>query len=169
MADTDGNGGAPAEQQNRIAPQIGLVAQYVRDLSFENIAAQKGGAEGDGRPDIRVNVHLDANPKGEDRYEVVLKLTAKAVQGEATVFIVELDYAGIFTIKGVPETHTRPVLLIECPRILFPYARRIMSDVTRDGGYPPLMLDLIDFAAIYKGELERRRAAAAEKADAPIV
>lgn len=163
MAESEPNGGA-APQQPTIQPQIQLTAQYVRDLSFENVAAQKGGAQQNARPDIKVQVNLDAKPKGEDRYEVMLKLTANATAGEDKIFICELDYAGLFTIKGVPETHLRPFLLIECPRILFPFARRVMADVTRDGGFPPLMLDLIDFAAIYKQEVERRRAAQQEAA-----
>jgi preprotein translocase subunit SecB len=155
MAETEPNGGAqPAQQLN---PQVSLTAQYVRDLSFENVAAQKGGAQ-DGRPDIKVGVNLDAKDRGENRYEVTMKLNAKAMSGEQTVFAAELDYAGVFTVTGVPESHLRPFLLIECPRILFPFARRILADVTRDGGFPPLMLDLIDFAAIYKQEIERRRA-----------
>ncbi len=154
MAENAPNGGAP---QPQISPQVGLVAQYVRDLSFENVAAQKGTSS-EGRPDIKVGVNLDAAAKGENRYEVLLRLNAKAMSGENTTFIVELDYVGIFTVTGVPETHMRPFLLIECPRILFPFARRVLADVTRDGGYPPLMLDLIDFAAIYRQEIERRQA-----------
>jgi len=160
MAEDQTNGGAPAQPQPQpqtLNPQVGLLAQYMRDLSFENVAAQKGGAQ-EGRPDIKVGVNLDANAKGDNRYEVTMKLNAKATSGEQTIFVVELDYAGVFTVTGVPDTHLRPFLLIECPRILFPFARRIMADVTRDGGYPPLMLDLIDFAAIYKQELDRRRA-----------
>jgi len=161
MTDATTNGGdAPPQALN---PQIGLMAQYVRDLSFENVAAMKGGAT-EGRPDIKVGVNLDASPKGDNRFEVTLKLNAKATNGDSVLFAVELDYAGLFTVTGVPETHLRPLLMIECPRILFPFARRILADVTRDGGYPPLMLDLIDFAAIYRQEIERRRAAA----DAPL-
>lgn len=162
MAEGENNGGAQPAQpaQQVINPQVGLVAQYMRDLSFENVAAQKGGVQ-EGRPDIKVSVNLDAKPKGDNRFEVTMKLNASATAGEQTVFVVELDYAGVFTVTGVPETHMRPFLLIECPRILFPFARRIMADVTRDGGYPPLLLDLIDFAAIYKQELERRRVAQA--------
>jgi len=156
MSDAEPNGGAQPAQQ--LQPQVNLSAQYVRDLSFENVAAQKGGAQ-EGRPDIKVGVNLDAQPRGENRYEVTMKLNAKATSGEDTTFVAELEYAGLFTVTGVPETHLRPFLLIECPRILFPFARRILADVTRDGGFPPLMLDLIDFAQIYKQELERRRAA----------
>ena len=155
MTDANTNGGGDAVP---IAPQVQLLAQYVRDLSFENAAAQKGVAA-EGRPDIKVSVNLDAQPKGENRYEVMLKLSARAENGGNALFLAELDYAGLFAVSGVPETHLRPFLLIECPRILFPFARRILSDVTRDGGYPPLMLDLIDFASIYKQEIERRRAA----------
>jgi preprotein translocase subunit SecB len=160
MTDNLTNGGAPqpAGGQQPFAPQVQLSSQYVRDLSFENVAAQKGTAP-EGRPDIKVSVNLDAQPKGDNRYEVMLKLNASATQGEATLFVAELDYAGLFTVTGVPETHLRPFLLIECPRILFPFARRILADTTRDGGFPPLMLDLIDFAQIYRQELERRRVA----------
>jgi preprotein translocase subunit SecB len=157
MAETSPNGGA----QPQFAPQVQLLAQYARDLSFENVAAQKGAAA-EGRPDIKVSVNLDAQPKGDNRYEVTLKLNATATSGTDTLFIAELDYGGVFAITGVPETHLRPFLLIECPRILFPFARRILADVTRDGGYPPLMLDLIDFAAIYKQELDRRAALQAQ-------
>lgn len=152
MTEAQPNGGAAT-----FAPQVQLLAQYVRDLSFENAAAQKG-LTAEGRPDIKVGVNLDAQPKGENRFEVTMKLNAEARSGENALFLAELDYGGLFVIGGVPETHLRPFLLIECPRILFPFARRILSDVTRDGGYPPLMLDLIDFAAIYKQEIDRRRA-----------
>lgn len=152
MSDTPTNGGSTP----LFAPQVQLLAQYVRDLSFENAAAQKG-LNPEGRPDIKVSVNLDAQPRGENRYEVMLKLNAEARTGETALFLAELDYGGVFVVQGVPETHLRPFLLIECPRILFPFARRILADVTRDGGYPPLMLDLIDFAQIYKQELERRR------------
>lgn len=161
MADTSTNGGSTPV----FAPQMQLLAQYVRDLSFENAAAQKG-LNPEGRPDIKVSVNLDAQARGEDRYEVQLKLNAEARSGEAALFVAELDYGGLFVVKGVPETHLRPFLLIECPRVLFPFARRILADVTRDGGFPPLMLDLIDFAQIYKQELDRRRAAEATQGTA---
>ena len=169
MTDTNTNGSAPQPEggQPQFAPQVQLAAQYVRDLSFENVAAQKGNAT-EGRTDIKVSVNLDAQPKGDNRYEVMLKLNASATQAETTLFVAELDYAGVFTVTGVPETHLRPFLLIECPRILFPFARRILADVTRDGGFPPLMLDLIDFAQIYKQELERRRQAQGEASDTPV-
>ena len=153
-----------AEEQ-QAQPKVSIVAQYVRDLSFENVAVQEGDGKMDAKPDIQVGVNLDAKKKGDDRYEVVLKTTATAKTGDAVMFIAELEYAGVFTIEGVPEKAIHPVLLIECPRILFPFARRIIADATRDGGYPPLLLDMVDFAGIYKAEVKRRQdAAAAEKA-----
>jgi preprotein translocase subunit SecB len=157
MSDASTNGGAAPEAQ-AIQPKVNLLAQYVRDLSFENVAAQKGAANNT-RPEIKVSVNLDSKDRGDNRHEVSMKLSATAMAGEDTAFIAELDYAGVFQVTGVPDTHLRPFLLIECPRILFPFARRILADVTRDGGFPPLMLDLIDFAQIYRQELERRRTA----------
>jgi preprotein translocase subunit SecB len=170
MVEPNSNGGAhpPAAEPPAAQPQIGLLAQYMRDLSFENVAAmRRDGQTAQGRPDIKVAVNLDAQPRGENRYEVTLKLNARAMQGDDTVFVVELDYGGVFSVTGVPEKHLQPLLLIECPRILFPFARRILADVTRDGGYAPLMLDLIDFAQIYKQELDRRRATEAGAQIAP--
>ena len=139
-------------------PQVAIISQFVRDLSFENVAAQKN-LNMQVKPEIRVTVNLDAKPRDEDRYEVALKLNATSTAEGQTLFIAELDYAGLFMVKNVPQDQLHPFLLIECPRQLFPFARRIVADVTRDGGYPPLMLDMVDFVAIYRQELERRQAA----------
>lgn len=157
MADEANGTAAPA------APRMQIVTQYVRDLSFENIAAQKGIAE-DGKPDVRVQVNIDAQQRPQDRFEVALKLRVDSKAGEAQVFILELDYAGIFLIQNVPADQIHPLLMIECPRLMFPYARRIVSDVTRDGGYPPLSLEQIDFMALYRAELARRQAEAPAQA-----
>ncbi len=138
-------------------PQVSILSQYIRDLSFENAAAQNQVAVS-GKPDIKVTVNLDAKARGDDRYEVVLKINATSVSDEKTVFIAELDYGGIFQVKDVPQEHLHPFLLIECPRQLFPFARRIIADVTRDGGFAPLMLDMVDFVGIYRQELARRKA-----------
>lgn len=146
---------AAAPQQ---APKISIVSQYIRDLSFENAAAQRQGNPAV-KPDIKVGVNLDAKNLGEDRYEVILKITANATGDGAALFLVELEYAGIFVVQDVPQQLLHPFLLTECPRQLFPFARRIMADVTRDGGFPPLMLDVIDFMQIYRAELEKRQAA----------
>ena len=159
MAETDANAGETAAKP---APKVSIQAQYVRDLSFENVAIQSGDGRMDAKPDIQVGVNLDAKKRGENLFEVILKVNATAKAGEATMFIAELEYAGVFRIEGVPENQLHPFLMVECPRVLFPFARRVISDVTRDGGYPPLMLDMVDFPGLYRSELERRRAAAAE-------
>ncbi len=140
------------------APRLNIVTQYTRDLSFENIAVQKGLAQ-DGKPDIRVAVNIDAKKRGEERYEVALKVKIDSKVGENPVFILELDYAGLFNIQNVPENQIHPVLMIECPRLIFPFVRRIVNDVSRDGGYPPLNLDMIDFMALYRNEIARRQQA----------
>ncbi|MGR3712833.1 MAG: protein-export chaperone SecB [Shimia sp.] len=142
------------------APQIkmNVLTQFVRDLSFENILAQKG-ANGNAQPDVQVQVNLDAKKRStENQYEVTIKLniTSKNKEDDSEMFILELDYAGVFHIEGVPEDQLHPFLLIECPRMLFPFVRRIVSDVTRDGGFPPLNLDNIDFVALYRQEIARR-------------
>lgn len=156
MAD-ETNGAATAPTP----PRLQVLTQYVRDLSFENIAAQKGFAS-EGKPDVRVTVNLDAQPRQADRYEVVLKLNVESKVGDAPVFILELDYAGLFLIQNVPQEQLTPLLMIECPRLIFPYVRRVIGDVTRDGGYPSLNLEQIDFLALYRSELARRQAAEAK-------
>lgn len=141
-----------------------VVAQYVRDLSFENVLAQKG-ASSEGAPDVSVQVSLDARKRGGDnQYEVMVKVAVNSTAKESgdPLFVLELDYAGIFAIEGVPTEQLHPFLLIECPRMLFPFIRRVVSDVTRDGGFPPLNLENIDFVGLYRQELQRR--AEAQKA-----
>lgn len=153
-----------AEEQNGAAAQapqvkMNVQSQYVRDLSFENILARKPSS-GSVQPDVRVQVGLDARKREQDTiYEVILKLTVESVakeDPENKLFLLELEYIGVFTIEGVPEEQMHPFLLIECPRMLFPFVRRIVSDVTRDGGFPPLNLDNIDFVQLYRQEIARR-------------
>jgi preprotein translocase subunit SecB len=158
----------PAQPQQ---PQMRVLGQFVRDMSFENIMAQKG-APADAQPDVQVQVNLDAKKRsGDNQYESSIKLniTSKMKDGDATLFVCEIDYVGIFHIEGVADDQMHPFLLIECPRMIFPFLRRIVSDVTRDGGFPPLNLENIDFIQLYRSEIERRQAAdaaAAPKADA---
>ena len=162
------NGAGAAQQVPQV--QMKILGQFVRDMSFENIMAQKGTAT-DVQPDVQVQVNLDAKKRAaENQYEVIIKLAinSKSKSGGDQLFLLEIDYGGVFHIDGIPDEQLHPFLLIECPRMLFPYLRRIVSDVTRDGGYPPLNLDNIDFVQIYRNEVARRQAAAAEtpKADA---
>lgn len=157
----EAKGGAPA------APQVkmNVLAQFVRDMSFENMVAQKGLNAGEVQPDIQVAVSLDARKRSvEHQFEVITKfrVTSKNKTNDETLFLLEVDYGGIFHIEGVPEEQLHPFLLIECPRMLFPFVRRIISDVTRDGGFPPLNVDSVDFLALYRQELARRAASPAQ-------
>ena len=159
---------AEAEATPPVSPQLRVLGQFIRDLSFENIMAQKG-APSDVQPDVQVQVNLDAKKRtAENQYETAIKLnvTSKAKGADTTLFALEIDYVGIFDIQDVSEEQLHPFLLIECPRMIFPFLRRIVSDVTRDGGFPPLNLENIDFVALYRGEIERRQAEAAASADA---
>lgn len=151
----DTNGAAPA------APQIKMqvLAQFVRDMSFENMVAQKGITGSDVQPDIQVGVSLDARKRAADhQFDVITKykITSSNKTNGETLFLLELDYAGIFHVEGVTDEQMHPFLLIECPRLLFPFVRRIISDVTRDGGLPALNIDTVDFLALYRQELARR-------------
>ncbi len=155
------NGASEGAQQPQV--QMNIIGQYIRDMSFENVMAQKG-AGGEVQPDVNVAVNLDAKKRStENQYEVMTKLNieSKNKEGGDVLFVLELEYVGVFNIAGVPEDQLHPFLLIECPRMTFPFLRRIVSDVTRDGGFPPLNLDNIDFVAIYRNELARRQAEAA--------
>ncbi len=129
---------------------VGIVAQYIKDLSFENPGAPALMNQG---PQIDLGVDLQARRGDAEHYEVELKLRVSAKQGEKTVFLMELAYAGLFRIVGVPEAMLQSLLLIQAPHMLFPFARRIVADVVRDGGMPPLMIDPIDFAALYQSKL----------------
>ncbi|MDW3223686.1 MAG: protein-export chaperone SecB [Paracoccaceae bacterium] len=158
---------AEAEAQPQ-GPQMRVLGQFIRDMSFENIMAQKG-APADVTPDVQVQVNLDAKKRSADnQYETSIKLnvTSKAKDGDTTLFVLEIDYAGIFHIDNVPEDQLHPFLLIECPRMIFPFLRRVVSDITRDGGFPPLNLENIDFLSLYRNELARRQTEEAPRADA---
>ena len=140
-------------------PKMNILAQYVRDLSFENILAQKG-VDGELNPEIQVNVNIDAKKRTTDKqFDVIIKLRvdSKSKNTDNILFVLELDYGGVFQIENVPDDQLHPYLLIECPRMLFPFLRRIVSDVTRDGGFPPLNLENIDFLKLYRQEIDRRK------------
>ena len=157
-----GNGAAAPQMRMQI------LTQFVRDLSFENVLAQRGTG-GEVQPDVQVSVNLDGKKRSaENQYEVACKLniTSKNKDSEEVLFLMEMDYVGVFQIEGVPDEQLHPYLLIECPRQIFPFMRRIVSDVTRDGGFPPLNLESIDFVRLYRQELARRQAAQSQTADA---
>jgi len=140
-----------AAPQAAVSLPIQIHAQYVKDLSFENPRAPASLQPQSEQPKIEVNVDVQAAKVAEnDLYEVTLRINASGTAASEQLFLVELTYGGLFTLKGVPEDSLHPVLLIECPRILFPFARAIVADVTRDGGFPPLLIQPVDFAAMYR-------------------
>ncbi|MDO5657277.1 MAG: protein-export chaperone SecB [Paracoccus sp. (in: a-proteobacteria)] len=166
------NTAAPKPAQPQV--RMNILAQYIRDMSFENIVAQKGMTGGDIKPEIAVQVALDARKRNvENQYEVICKFKVDSSNGadKTQLFLCELEYAGVFLIEGIADDQIHPFLMIECPRMLFPYIRRILHDVTRDGGFPALNLDPVDFVALYRNEIARRQAAAQQPekpADQPL-
>ena len=129
---------------------ITVNAQYIKDLSFENPNAPQSLAMTGEQPNLDVHIDVQTRSGPEDSYEVTLLIKANAKLGDKTAFLIELAYAGLFTLKGLPKEALQPVLLIEAPRILFPFARNIIADVTRDGGFAPLMINPIDFADMFR-------------------
>ena len=157
-----------ANNEENAAPKplkMKILAQYIRDMSFENILAQKG-ISGDVQPDIAVQVNIDAKKRPvENQYEVIIKtkIVSKTKEKSEPIFLLELDYGGIFHIENIQDDQLHPYLMIECPRMIFPFLRRVVSDVTRDGGFPALNLDSIDFVQLYRNEVERRVAESAKE------
>lgn len=164
MADEITPDAAAAAETAAVQPSVKMLAHFVRDLSFENVAAREA-TQAEGAPEISVNVGLDAKNVSENRYMIIMKVNGTAKTGDSTRFLVELEYAGVFQIENAPETHVHPILFIECPRQLLPFTRRVVADVTRDGGYPPLMLDNVDFATLYRQRIEQLRAQQGEKGE----
>ncbi|HEV7319679.1 MAG TPA: protein-export chaperone SecB [Ensifer sp.] len=142
--DTASNGNGSAQ-----SPTLNILAQYIKDLSFENPGAPRSLQARDKAPSININVNVNANPLAENDFDVVLSLNAEAKDGDRVLFNVELAYGGVFRVAGFPQEHMLPLLFIECPRLLFPFARQIVADATRNGGFPPLMIDPIDFAQMF--------------------
>ena len=150
-----------AKNEEEAAPKpvkMQVLAQYIRDMSFENILAQKG-IKGEVQPEINVQVNIDGNKRPiEHQYEVIIKtkILSKTKEKGEPMFLLEVEYGGVFHVENLPDEQLHPYLMIECPRMIFPFLRRIVSDVTRDGGFPSLNLDTIDFMALYRNEVQRR-------------
>jgi preprotein translocase subunit SecB len=153
------------------APRLTIQSQYVKDLSFENPRAPQSLQPGQARPEIQIRVDVRAQQLGAERYEVILQLHVEAKAGGDNAFMVELTYGGMFGLLNSPPDSLQPLLLIECPRLLFPFARRIVADATRDGGFPPLLIDPIDFVALFRRQQQAQSAprAEGEPATNPIV
>lgn len=163
MAEANNNAqpAAGAEAAPGAQPNLSIVAQYVKDLSFENPGAPATLAQGT-QPAINVSIGVQSNQRGADQYEVELRIDARATgSGETVLFAVELVYAGLFRLSNIPAENIRPVALIECPRLIFPFARQVLADATRNGGFPPLLLDPVDFVSLYRQQLEAAKPAQA--------
>jgi preprotein translocase subunit SecB len=161
MAQASAGNGSPTDQPatGAEAPQQLLInAQYIKDLSFENPRAPQSLMQQAGPPSVDINVDVNVHSVGPENYEVVLSIKAGAKAQDETLFLVELAYAGIVTVRNVPQQMLGAIVLVEVPRLLFPFARNIIAETTRDGGFPPLMINPIDFS-----ELARRNAATAEQ------
>ncbi|WP_088348411.1 MULTISPECIES: protein-export chaperone SecB [Rhodomicrobium] len=159
------NGTAPeAAKDEDQQPQINVLGQYIKDLSFENPGAPRS-LRGPGKnPNIQINFNVQAHPIGDDVFEVVLTMEAAAKNEDGALYNLELVYAGGFRLKNLPQQALRPVLFIECPALLFPFVRRLVADLTREGGFPPLLLDPIDFASLFRQRLMQDEAAGGEPA-----
>jgi len=141
-------------------PQIGLITQYVKDLSFENPNAP-AVYQWQTQPNIDVQFNIGSEQIGDDLFEVALRVEVKATTNEGTAFAVELVYGALFGLRNVPEDQVQPFLLGEAPRLIFPFARRVLADAVRDGGFPPLLLDPIDFGGLYQQQAQAALAQAA--------
>ena len=165
MADTEKTtkNSAKAYEHKTTDRQLIVHAQYIKDFSFENPNAPKVLIENLGQPDVEINVSVAAKIISDNQYEVLLNLGAKAVAGETTMFLVDLTYAGLVSPQGAAGDDVNPLIMIEAPRLLFPFARALISDATRDGGFMPLNIQPVDFVAVYQHNLERQATAAAKK------
>ncbi|MBJ26546.1 MAG: protein-export chaperone SecB [Alphaproteobacteria bacterium] len=156
MNDKNNNSSDKQNTNHQIQPQIGIVSQYIKDLSFENPNAPKV-LENSSPPHVNVNVEVNAKPYENDTFEVNIHIIAEAKENDSITFILDLTYGGIFRIIGVPKDQIQPVLLVECPRLIFPFARRVVADATRDGGYSPLLLNPIDFLSLFRQKIAEQK------------
>jgi preprotein translocase subunit SecB len=147
------NGGDPKAPEQDQQPQLNVVAQYIKDLSFENPNAPKSLTSAQEQPQINIQINVDAQPVADSDVEVVLNLNGKAQTSAGLMFSFELAFGGIFRIRNVPQESMNAVVLIECPRLLFPFAREIIATTVRNGGFPPLLLDPVDFVSLYRQKM----------------
>jgi preprotein translocase subunit SecB len=146
-----GNGGDQAPQG--AGPQLSVLAQYTKDFSFENPNAPRSLQPSQQQPSINLQINVNANTLAGNDVEVELKIDGKAEVGDTVLFAFDLVYAGVFRIQNVPQNELHPVIMIECPRLLFPFARELVASAVRNGGFPPLMIDPIDFVGLYRQKI----------------
>jgi preprotein translocase subunit SecB len=152
MATSPTNGGQTAATAAAV-PQLNVLAQYIKDFSFENPNSPRSLTPGPQQPQINIQINVNAQPMGETDVEVELKLEGKAEASGSVLFSFDLTYGGVFRILNVPQAEVQPVVMIECPRLLFPFAREIVANAVRNGGFPPLLIDPIDFVGLYRQRL----------------
>jgi preprotein translocase subunit SecB len=157
---TTTNGG-PAPMANQ-QPQLKVVAQYIKDFSFENPnAPQSLTTIGTQQPQIAIQINVNAKPLSDSDIEVTLKLDGKAEMNASLMFRFDLEFAGVFRVQNVPPENLNAIVLIECPRLLFPFAREIVATTVRNGGFPPLLLDPVDFVGLYRQKMSEMQPAGA--------
>ncbi|HEY6702372.1 MAG TPA: protein-export chaperone SecB [Pseudolabrys sp.] len=157
---TTTNGGPAQAAAQDAQPQLTVVSQYIKDFSFENPNAPQSLTSRQEHPQIGIQINVGANPISDTDIEVSIKLEGKAETGGALLFRFDLEFAGVFRIRNVPQESLNPVVLIECPRLLFPFAREIIATAVRNGGFPPLLLDPVDFVSLYRQKMAQAQAAA---------
>lgn len=151
-----------ANPEEQAGPMLQVLAQYTKDASFENPNAPESLRSGLAAPAINIEIEIGRQMLTDDTVEVVLMLKAEARREDQVAFIAEVEYAGLFAFQGIGVQDVQPMIMIECPRLLFPFARQIMAEMTQNGGYPPIMLEPPDFAAMFRDEMMRRAAEAGE-------
>lgn len=147
MSDTNGNGAGAGEGG---APALNALVQYLKDFSFENPNAPNSLGPQEKAPNISIQVNVNARQLAATDFEVSLTLEASAGEGAGLLFKLELEYGGVFRLVNIPQDQVHPIVMIECPRLLFPFVRQIVAEATRNGGFPPLYIDPIDFVALYQ-------------------
>ena len=160
MTTTNGGGAQGGAQANQAAPQLNVLAQYVKDLSFENPNAPRSLQPQQAQPQINIQINVNAKPLAENDYEVELKIEGRAEVPGLVLFSFDLLYAGVFRIVNVPQENLGAIVMIECPRLLFPFARELIATAVRNGGFPPLMIDPVDFVSLYRQKMESQQPAA---------
>ena len=160
MASTNGGPPPGAAEPNQAPPQLNVLAQYVKDLSFENPNAPRSLQQQQAQPQINIQINVNAKPLAESDYEVELKIEGRAEVPGLVLFSFDLLYAGVFKIQNVPQENVHAIVMIECPRLLFPFARETIATAVRNGGFPPLMIDPVDFVSLYRQKMESQQPAA---------
>jgi preprotein translocase subunit SecB len=168
MTTTNGGPAAPipaqGQPQGEQQPQLSVLAQYIKDLSFENPNSPRSLQPSQQQPAINIQINVNANPMSETDFEVVLKIEGKADVPGSVLFSFDLSYGGVFRVANVPQDSMHPLVMIECPRILFPFAREIIATAVRNGGFPPLLIDPVDFVGLYRQRMMEQQPANATPA-----